>query len=268
MNRQRRHNEKGAALIMALFVLVILLALSAVFLLQVVQESRMAWHERELMKSFYIAEGGISHGLITLDELINTDLYDAVSAANPAVVSVRADRYADDGDALGFLMEFAEIDDVPIFTLNEEGTEASYSSLASTALGSGTFDYDIVITAKDDPVVVTVDQWDFPYNYRIESNADNSGLSKTVLLSGDFTVRIQRDNFARYALFTDHHTMPSGSLVWFTDRTNFAGPVHTNQRFSFARNPGSVFDGAVTQLPRESPIMIASLRSPISMSKT
>jgi hypothetical protein len=72
-------------------------------------------------------------------------------------------------------------------------------------------------------------------------------VSRKVRLDGDFTVRVQRDNFAKYALFTDHHGLPNGTTVWFTNKTDFAGPLHTNERYSFAFNPGSTFAGAVTQ---------------------
>jgi len=40
-----------------------------------------------------------------------------------------------------------------------------------------------------------------------------------------------------YALFTDTHTSPSGGGVWFTNNTNFSGPVHTNGEFQFAFFP-------------------------------
>ncbi len=247
MGQRQRHvlrNEKGVVLVIALFVLVILLILSAAFLFQVVQESLMARHERELAKSFYIAEGGMNSALTTLNTLINTDLYNSISTTNPQLVSTRASSYVTAHDGLGFLIEFAEDNNIAQFTLS--GTEARHT-VSNTALGSGSFDFNIIITEKSDPVVVTVDQWDFPYNYRIESTGRSSGLPKKILLSGDFTVRIQRDNFAKYALYTDHHTTPSGGTVWFTDKTNFSGPVHTNDRLSFARNPSGVFDGVVTQ---------------------
>jgi hypothetical protein len=41
--------------------------------------------------------------------------------------------------------------------------------------------------------------------------------------------------------------MPNGTNVWFTDRTNFTGPVHTNGRFNFAFRPSGTFEGLVTQ---------------------
>ncbi len=129
----------------------------------------------------------------------------------------------------------------------DECAELLYA-VASTDLGSGTFQYNIFVTAKGD---YNPDQggveWDLPYYYRIETTGTSKGVSQEIVLSGDFTVHIQKDNFAKYALFTDHHTMKDGKSVWFTSKTNFAGPVHTNDKLSFAFNPSGTFDGLVTQ---------------------
>jgi hypothetical protein len=67
------------------------------------------------------------------------------------------------------------------------------------------------------------------------------------LLQGNFVVTVRRDTFAKFALFTSHHKMPAGTTVWFTANTNFTGPVHTNERFSFANNPSGHFTDEVTQ---------------------
>ena len=47
-----------------------------------------------------------------------------------------------------------------------------------------------------------------------------------------------------YALFTNVHEGAGGGDVWFTDRTLFDGPVHTNQYFRFYHQPW--FGGKVT----------------------
>ncbi|MDP2924438.1 MAG: DUF4900 domain-containing protein [Candidatus Omnitrophota bacterium] len=92
----------------------------------------------------------------------------------------------------------------------------------------------------------------FPYEFRIEAQGQVNYTGKTGTITknlffsaGKFTITIQRGNFARYALFTSHHTTPSGGRVWFTERTKFYGPVHTNDQLSFANNP--YFSDAVTQ---------------------
>ena len=70
---------------------------------------------------------------------------------------------------------------------------------------------------------------------------------RNVVLQGEYRFTVGRGSFAKYALFTNVHRTAggySGSDVWFTDRTLFDGPVHTNQYFRFYRTPW--FGGAVT----------------------
>ncbi len=63
-------------------------------------------------------------------------------------------------------------------------------------------------------------------------------FSRNVVLQGEYRFVVGRSSFAKYALFTNVHTSgPSGSDIWFTDRTLFDGPVHTNQFFRFYRQP-------------------------------
>lgn len=67
---------------------------------------------------------------------------------------------------------------------------------------------------------------------------------RRLVLQGEYRFQVGRGSFAQYALFTNVHQTPNGSDIWFTDRTLFDGPVHTNERFRFYRNPW--FGGEVT----------------------
>ncbi|WP_038068725.1 DUF4900 domain-containing protein [Thermus scotoductus] len=67
---------------------------------------------------------------------------------------------------------------------------------------------------------------------------------RNIVLQGEYRFTVGRSSFARYALFTNVHTLPDGTDIWFTDRTLFDGPVHTNQHFRFYRKPW--FGGEVT----------------------
>ena len=67
---------------------------------------------------------------------------------------------------------------------------------------------------------------------------------RNVAVSGEYRFTIGRGSFARYALFTNIHTSPRGTNVWFTGNTVFDGPVHTNQYFRFYADPW--FGGEVT----------------------
>lgn len=237
-------NEKGIALPITLIILIVLLTLGSIFILRTVNEWNTVNRQRRMAQAFYLAEGGSHAALKELDTLINTDMLNTISATNPQVVINLTMSYVTANDGLGFLITAAKKVGVAQFLLN--GARAEHH-IAWTAFGAGSYQCDILVTEKEDPHSSGSDRWDFPYYYQLQTTARVGDVQRRVLLAGDFTVRVQRDNFAKYALFTNQQTMPSGTEVWFTNRTNFAGPIHTNDRFNFALNPSGIFDGAVTQ---------------------
>ncbi|MFA5089167.1 MAG: DUF4900 domain-containing protein, partial [Candidatus Omnitrophota bacterium] len=238
------NNKKGVALAITLLVVLVLIILGAIFVLRAVNEKNIASYDKLSAKAFYVAEGGANAALETLDILINTDLLNTINGMNPQLVSNRAQGFVTSGDGLGFFIASVKKSGVAQFTLN--GSQAEYI-VGSTSLGDGNYNFKIIVTEKNNPYTSGVDQWDFPYYYRIETTGNSGAVDRDVILTGDFTVRVQRDNFAKFALFTDHHSMPNGTTVWFTDKTDFAGPIHTNEQYSFAFNPSGIFDGSVTQ---------------------
>ncbi len=239
-------NEKGVALAISLLVVVVLLILGSAFIIRSTSEKTMSDRERMLTQSFYVSDGGSHAGLSQLDTIINANMLATVNATNPQVLGNDALSYVNASDSLGFLIKYAKNGGTALFTLDGTGTKATYAGTA-TSLGSGSYQFNIIVTAKGNPVTVVTDKWDFPYYYNIQTTGTVNGVVRKVSLNGDFTVRVQKDNFAKYALFTDHQTMPSGSTVWFTNKTNFAGPLFTNDQFNFALNPSGTFTGAVSQ---------------------
>lgn len=240
-----RTNKRGAALIIVLFVMTVLLGLGNILVVRSINERNITNRERETAKAFYAAHGGTQAGLNGLDNLINNFLNNTVASSNPSSVISYTTGRVNSGDGIGWLLySVRDSNNVPVLAQN--GDQAEYTA-NSTAIGDNSYQYKIVMMEKSDPVTVTPDVWDFPYNYRIESTGTTGTTSNKVLLSGDFTVRVQRANFARYSLFTNSQTTQSGTNVWFTDKTNFAGPVHTNARFNFAFNPSGTFNDMITQ---------------------
>jgi len=80
----------------------------------------------------------------------------------------------------------------------------------------------------------------YNFQYTITSrgtNPDSADRLMRIVSTGNFQIQVDRQSFANYALFTDKHTLTSGTRVWFTTNTNFSGRVHTNDRFAFAYNP-------------------------------
>ncbi len=237
-------NKKGVTFVGTLLFTVLLLGMSAVFLLRAVNEANLAKSEREETGAFYAAQGGGQAALNQMDTLINTYLQNTIVSTNPSVVISNANSKVSSGDGIGWLVSNVKYNNAAVLTQNDE--QAEYTQNA--ALGNANYTYKIIMTEKSDPTTVGTNAWDFLYSYRIESKGSLGGAGKEIYISGDFTVRVQKDNFAKYALFTNVHTMQSGTYVWFTDKTNFAGPVHTNDRLSFAKNPSGTFYSTVTQV--------------------
>lgn len=238
-------NNRGAALVIVLFVMTVLLGLGNVLVMRTIGERNMTNRERETAKAFYAAHGGTQAGLDGLDNLINNFLNNTIASSNPSSVIAYTTGRVNAGDGIGWLLySVRDAGNNPVLTQN--GDQAEYT-INSTAIGDNAYQYKIVIMEKSDPLTVTPDVWEFSYNYRIESTGAAGTTLGKILLSGDFAVRVQRDNFARFSLFTNSQTTQSGTNVWFTNKTRFAGPVHTNARFNFALNPSGTFDDLITQ---------------------
>lgn len=238
-------NNRGAALVIVLFVMTVLLGLGNVLVMRTIGERNMTNRERETAKAFYAAHGGTQAGLDGLDNLINNFLNNTIASSNPSSVISYTTGRVNAGDGIGWLLySVRDSNNNPVLTQN--GDQAEYT-INSTAIGDNAYQYKIVIMEKSDPLTITPDVWEFSYNYRIESTGTAGTTPGKILLSGDFAVRVQRDNFAKFSLFTNSQTTQSGTNVWFTNKTRFAGPVHTNARFNFALNPSGTFDDLITQ---------------------
>jgi hypothetical protein len=80
--------------------------------------------------------------------------------------------------------------------------------------------------------------------YVIVSDGRLNDFQRRVVTHGEGRFLVGRKSFAQYALFTDVHAYGGAGRIWFTDRTLFDGPVHTNDNFNFY---GSAwFGGPVT----------------------
>jgi len=120
----------------------------------------------------------------------------------------------------------------------------------SNALGNGTYEGTVVISRRLAPnpndaaqpnryiQQLGTDLYEYYYTYTMTSDGRVPPQARRrVTLTRDYSIRVQRQNFAQYALFTHVHTTPSGGAIWFTNRGFFDGPVHTNGQFRFSFFP-------------------------------
>lgn len=78
--------------------------------------------------------------------------------------------------------------------------------------------------------------FDFAFESHSEGRTGAFGRRRT-MTEGIMRLSASRGNFADYLIFTDVHSMPDGSPVWFHSSGNFDGRVHTNDALRFAFNP-------------------------------
>ena len=171
--------------------------------------------------------------------------------------------YVDDNiendDSLDFLCDFLGFSYVTGKTDEVEYAFSSSSLPQGSDIGDiGSYSGRIIVKKQKDPEGNALQAYAtdpsnpntfiFPYEFMVESTSTVESLGKSLrLVQGEFEATVQRANFARFALFTNQHRSPRGSIVWFTGNTNFYGPVHSNDRFSFANNPSGYFTDDVTQ---------------------
>ncbi len=74
--------------------------------------------------------------------------------------------------------------------------------------------------------------------------ASEGTARRTLTVNGEYRFTVGNGSFARFALLTDQHQQGSSASIYFTSRTLFNGPVHTNGNFAFNGEPW--FGGAVS----------------------
>ncbi|MDD5194615.1 MAG: DUF4900 domain-containing protein [Candidatus Omnitrophica bacterium] len=245
--------KKASLLALASIVAVVLLTLAAAYLSSAVNESGFSEREKKNSQAVNLAEAGLYQAIAELKERILLDLDTVIKDKTIAFFTVYAGSSASK-NSLDFLHEML----TAYFSAPNAQGEITMGVVPLA------FNANIPNTSREIGIIIRKqkdasgndkeayqegsDVFKFPYEFTINARGSVSGINKNVrFLQGKFELTVHRVNFARFALFTNHHTSPSGERVWFTERTRFYGPVHTNEQFCFANNPSAYFDSEVTQ---------------------
>ncbi len=244
-----KNNDKGVALVISLVIISVFLILTSVYLSGVVTEKKGADTEEFVLQALTLSEAGASHGTSELRERIRTDLKGNISGIRQASAIA---AYVTGNNSLGFLRDYAYASGQGQFSVAGSKATLTLAPLNLNAAVQGNYTATITVEPNGVPTNPSGEVFLFPYKYTIESQGRVTkavpNVTKTTrLLQGTFSLTCRRDTFAKFALFTAHHKTPSGTTVWFTANTNFTGPVHTNDRFSFANNPSAHITEEVTQ---------------------
>ena len=201
-------------------------------------------------RAFFRAEGG---GALCLRELRNRLQRDLAVQLRPLPDLSTVEPYVANNDPAGFLANYAYQAGTSYGGAFQRvsAPEARLALNYAAAGGPGAHACALSVLSRGTPVnqgTAFSPVYVFRYRYTIDGSAMDGAAVRQVNLQGSFSVQVQQDNFARYALFTNQQRNAAGSLVWFTNRTNFSGPVHTNGQFNFALNPSGSFTGLVTSV--------------------
>jgi hypothetical protein len=256
-----KNNKKGVLLILVGIIITVITIVTSSYLSRLVTEKRSFTDERSVFQALSLAESAASLAYAELNKRFPSDLNSNLLTANANQLR----PYVNGNNPLGFVKDYAHSGGTNKFSL--AGSAAVLFISLPDYLNKGN-DWNttanITITSTVQPTKDSEEgPFRFSYRYKlsaqsriwqgsgsdgIKGNADDKYVSKIISYApNDFSVVARHDNFAKFALFTSHHRTPSGTTVWFTGDTNFYGPVHTNERFSFANNPSAHFTDAVSQ---------------------
>lgn len=244
----KTNNQNGVALITSLLVTSLVVAFGSSLLARTANEKNIVESERKSAKAFYLADGAADAGRDKLDQLINYYLSNKANNTQPNVVHEDVISAVITGHALDLLVEYVvDENDAPLLT--KVGSTIVYDSGTITLTTDEYFDYKIVMTEKAPPAVVGTIQYDFPMKYEVQATGNMGSTDKKILITGDFTIRFERDSFGKFALFTEQQKMKDGiTTVWQTSHSKYtSGLVHTNTKFNFKGVPSAYFADDVSQ---------------------
>ena len=255
-----------------LSVALVLTMLAALVLYLVGKETAVTGHRLTGQKSLYFAEGGAAQARAALMAYIGA--YPAgLTTVDTSLAPATASGWYANGQAslqnplalLDYLVVDGQrlISPLPLTSNTQSATfqvnwslstphlKLQYGGAPVNALGDGTYTASVTLSPKvtaGDPlcarpcamhrVAGTASSYEIFYTYSVTSTGNlPPSWRRGVTYSGNFSVYLQAQSFARYALFTDTHTDANGNAVWFANPTTFSGPVYTNGEFRFYQFP-------------------------------
>src|SRR5690606_9309130 len=252
----RTVRQRGVAMLLALLTMVVVAGIGTLLFARTINEMRHSKDDAAIVQTLLLARGGANLGgaLLTgsirdaLDAIVNVRSSTTTcwsfgdgSCSNPAPspssvvgkltgansVATELQRDIDDllcEDALDDMQVGATVS-VRVYVTS---TACGLALPSGVSLPQGRF-------VSGDP---RPSDQEYAIPFVMVSEAAFNEYKRNVVLQGEYRFTVGRVTFAQYALFTNvHRTSTGGSSVWFTDKTLFDGPVHTNEYFRFFANP-------------------------------
>jgi len=256
--------QRGVALVIALATMVVLLGIGTLLFTRTLAEIRHSGDDAAIVQTLMLARGAANAGGAILSGPVRNDLLNIVRSTastsspwaygyftgdpnQPEPISTARDL-EDVASQLQSAVDNLVCSNPPVpegsnadvrLRIYFTDTACGVSLPSSIKLGNGHF---VSGQARGGTGSSYTQVYALPFVMVAE--AKEGKYSRNIVSQGEFRFTLGRSSFARYALFTNVHALPSGGGVWFTDRTLFDGPVHTNNFFRFYRQPW--FGGEVT----------------------
>jgi hypothetical protein len=270
VGRTIRRGERGLVMLSLLSMILVVTVLAALVLFLSGKETALTGVRAAGNESLYVSEGGAYAGRAALMAYMNAYPVGSTTVDPSLSTTTTSTWYAGGADASQNAFGILDylVTDGQRFTLGagpsttSETFQVNWGSgyphlklqttgTPANTLGPGT--YSATVTLKPNSTfthpscsgggacrihLTAPNAYEIFYDYTVTSDGQISPrFKREVKLTGTFSIQLTLQAFSLYALYTDVHTTPSGSAIWFTSNTSFNGPVHTNGEFRFAFFP-------------------------------
>lgn len=110
----------------------------------------------------------------------------------------------------------------------------------SNYLGRGTLS-SYTMNSNSYPSSHSVSNWD---EYKILLNSVGTYIKNGITYEVTTEVLMRQDSYSKYSYLTDSELSSTGSNIWFWDKDEISGPIHTNGTFKMSGSP--TFNGLIT----------------------
>ncbi len=254
-----RLRKKGIALVASLALLVVTAGVLALIFSSTMREINSGANDAAIIKSLMLARGGATLGAKILQGPIKGELNSIVqdtantvgmwqfgtsslgsSISTPTPESAMADL------TIVSQMLQPKIDALlcnQTITPNASSSQVTVTVFVTNTACSGSISLPNKVKLQGGRFVEGVGRT-YSIPYVMVSEATVGDYRRNIVVQGEYQFRVGGDKFSKYALFTDKHATANGTDIWFTNRTLFEGPVHTNGNFRYYKD--AWFGGQVT----------------------
>lgn len=257
MQQSLKNRQRGAAMLAAIMFLLVAAGIITLIFTSTLSEIRQSGDDIAIVKSLTLARGGANLG----GRLLNTGVRDDLQAiALEHASTVNRWPFGDNSDLTQPEPTPATvISDLADVTNDlQQKLDARLCGNTLTPAAGHVVTLTIFVTEKacgdtkslpnrvklPAPRFVSGSVRTYAVPYVLVSSATLGQNERNIVSQGEYQFTLGGGKFSQFALFTDEHLTQDGSKIWFTERTLFDGPVHSNGTLRFHNQPW--FGGKVT----------------------